>query len=364
MTVTMTIKTTPGRPGLAMVVMAGLLLLAGLAAWGVAAYKAHVPIVLSQPVALPGLPLKVAVPADWVAVRPPPGIAMVLAEPGGSTMQSARQLIVYTHRAAKPASPESLLADLFEGLTGNVKMAEPRRFGPLPARQALIIIPVEQGLQKQLVRVALIGDSQYLVLRLACLGPPTPYEYRLMDRVAESALPVQAATSDQVGYVALDKLAGQDGVAVGSGAGDWLAWRHPEATPDLVLLPTARHDGKPADFWGVVHLEAMDVGHSQDLAATLKAQASGQSLDERTVDTLKIAGLAVWRARWVAKDDADVVYFRYLFRPAAGPAAVATSQPDAADSTRAIYITAWSSADDEAAAVAAIERLIGVARLP
>jgi hypothetical protein len=275
------------------------------------------------------------------------------------------------------------------------------------------------GLAKELVRVAIVGRREFLILRLICVGPPTDYELNLMDQVARS---IQL---DPGLYLPADKQARQIGVRLGSGpqAGNWVALAKTLPLDGLVLLPTT-DGGKAGDpgFWGAVRIRKDSLLPNGDIkrlladrAANPLARLLGRPVepDEWTfardggesdlagggsgslpaVEQRKVGGLAVWQIRGV-DHDRDVVRLRLAFRPAVlqpgedsdsadsptspagaagatGPAGAAGAQPGPGAPAAAVFATrqaivldAWSAAADEPAATAAIDRLIQSLRVP
>lgn len=386
MDVRLVIRTTPGKPLRAAIVMLALLAAAVAAAWGVTRYKAALPVQLSDPLPLGNLPVSISIPQGWAAADvegSPPGLVAAFAESAGY-WQASRELYVYrfTGGAVEPAAFINLL---HRGLPRPKQTPEPARIGPLAARQQVIVIRSRDGrggadLTKEIIRTAVIGPGQYLVLQLVCLGPPTPREYRLMDHVARSI------RFDDHALRQPNDLTARSGVALASSAGPWLALAMTDGSDEMVLLPGADGDKSPA-FWGLAKLRVSAVGPDVSLADALNAHLASEKLKHTVlaplfghgprrpegaptdqplsgpVEERKVGPLPVWRVR---SAEGDIVQMIYLFRPLVGP----TTQGETADSSsavapsHAVTVFAWTTAAEEPAATAAIERLVGSVRVP
>ncbi len=400
MEIRLTTKTTPGRPRLAVALMAGLLAGTLALVWAVSAHKRERPIELAEPLAVRGLPLLIAPPAGWPAQRgfpPAPGLLAVFAD----SSADGRVLRVY-RLTGQPMDPATLLSR-FQQLE-RVYSLQPRgpgRVGPLPGRQAVALTRDQDPAQPRkqvpprvhLLRVAVLGRNDYALFELSCVGPPLPWESRLMDRVAE------AVQADPDAYLTIDQLAEQTGLELAGDAnagvtgsdgagrsGGWLASAVGGDASELRLLPRA----SAADFWGMVTVNLAEVGPDVDLrqllAATVNraARPEGGGLAVPGLGLLlprgssprwasekrAIGPVSAWRARGV---DGRLVRLVYVFRPLAriepgesgetppGPAGAAPAPAVVPD--RAIRLRAWVAAEDEPAAVAAIEQLVPALRV-
>lgn len=368
MDVRLTIKTTPGRPLRGVAVMSALLALAALAAWAVARYKSRDAVQLADRVHLGTLPLALRPPAGWQPLTriadPHPNLIGAFAESDEEGM-TIRRLYVY-RITAEPVDPDTLLSVLFRGYHRRVERSEPARLGPLAGRQMVFIVPSRERLAKEIVRTAVLGSGQYLVLQLTCLGPPTRRELETMERVAESVELTGPAARGP------NDLTDQSGIELTASAGEWLAEPAGEPTRDIILLPTAPGGALAGTFWGSVRLRAGRVDPQTDLGELLLRQTTGQSLQDRLVESLlgrrpaaakaeilQIGPVPAWRIR---TSGGGVVRVDYLFRPLAGAATTQPAGELVAD--QAVRLTGWYAASDERAAVAAIDKLIPSIRLP
>ena len=385
-------RTTSGKPILAAAIMAGLLALAAAAAWSVSYYRAHQPIELGprQPL---GDSATIAPPAGWTINPPSENAIADFAEPAGA-MQT-RRLLVYYEQADSAVSPSLLIR---RKQLGPMSFSAGFQIGPLPACQTLVISRERENLTKDLVRVAVMGPREFLILRLLCVGPPTDYEVNLLDQVARS---VQL---DPNVYLPADKRARQVGLRLTGQTASWLAPAQAQPANTLVLLPVAGGKSGGSGFWGAVRirkeyaLPGVDLGRlladrrvADPLARLFRRpvepdewsfapeanepdQADGGSLP--AAEQRKVAGLTVWQVRHV-DHDRHVVRLRFAFRPilfqagaapeSAGPQTApgsAKPQPAAVSSNRAIVLDAWADLADEQAATAAIDELIPSVRLP
>jgi len=368
MEVRLTIKTTPGRPVRAILVMAALTLLAALLAWALTVYKRDRPIRLGDPVELPGLWLGVAAPIDWPglpAIDPTTGLVATFYDPAFPPPGAGRGLLVY-RLDAPPAAPEQVLAEFGRLLRVHERRGLVRtRIGPLPACQMVVTTVAPGQVRTHILRAAVLGHDRYLLLQLDCLGPPTPWEQRLMDLLADSV------ALDPAAYPDPSRLAGHVGVDLGERAAGWLVSAFQDESADLTLLPRAGQTGV-AGFWGLSHLTVLSAAPGEDLSQRLAAELAGGAgrdlvsippgrqaatpaaarLILQAVQERAVGPIAAWRVRGEERDTVRVVY---IFR---------AIDPDGAElPDRAVLVSAWFAAEDEPAATEAVEQLIRSIRL-
>ncbi len=367
MEVRLTVKTTPGRPVRAILVMAALTVLAGLLAWALTVYKQNRAEPLSGPVELPGLRIGISVPADWSGLPvddPDTGQVAMFYDP--SMRPGAGRGLAVFRLEGRPAGPGDLFADFGElRQVRERRTLDPRRIGPLPARQMVVTTVLPNQVRTHILRAAVLGHDSYLLLQLDCLGPPTPWEERLMDRLARTV------TLDPAAYPDPARVAGQVGIDLADRSADWLISPFADQSADLTLLPRAGEDGDPA-FWGQLHLTVLTVRPDEDLARRLAAElaagaprgllallgegpapsrAAGR-LAEQAVRQQSIGLVTAWTVRG---EDRGVIRLACIFR--------ATGPGEAPSPNRAVLFTAWTAAEDEAAAAQAVEALVQSVRL-
>ncbi|MCG3181032.1 MAG: hypothetical protein BIFFINMI_03400 [Phycisphaerae bacterium] len=376
--------TRPGRPVLALVLMAFLLAASVAAAWMVSRHKAVGTIDLGTALEFPGLPLKIRPPLEWRTTGPIPQLAQsdrllangarLLAQSfdpeyspvGGGQAAPVRRLGIYVARGV-PGDAGDALARLLNIKPGDWEQ-ELRHvaIGPLPARQIVLSGSGPQGMpQHILLRVAPLGDGHCLLLELDCVGPPMPRELRMMNTIAAN-VHLQAAP---------DASAAADlGLKLGPAGNRWLVRARNGYARQLTFVPLAADASAAASLpWMEMTLTVAPVRGDQDLAALLSdyAQAGlgGMGLGGRmapwppmlvapplasqadraggavTAETL--GGTALLRYR---QTDDDAAQNTWLFHAHDDIGTVRTD--------RAVWLRVWCSAEDEDRAVSAARELL------